>query len=268
MLPDPPVAVVSFVEISPKTDCSLGNLVHAIGSSGMVRAALSAVHNGCGAEHCSMFKLRRDSLEMIGAASLKQARGVHQGLRYIDEGFWRADPTIARARNNSRNGATVAIHIPPREMSNVELRKFIYDEQGINDRVFVAGERSGTCYGVSLLSGAVRMGFSDNEIQWIGNNADLLISALARDAELKGSVKPADFPPIRDIEQRLERNAAALTRREVQVCARVIRGVFTCGIAAELGVGEESVNTYRKRAYARLGIGTRFELFNLFLHMN
>src|SRR3546814_19363169 len=43
-----------------------------------------------------------------------------------------------------------------------------------------------------------------------------------------------------------------LTRREAQVCARVLFGMTSMGIALALGVGEESAMTYRKRAYSRL----------------
>ena len=35
--------------------------------------------------------------------------------------------------------------------------------------------------------------------------------------------------------------------------------------ALDLEVGEETVATYRKRAYQRLGIGSRHELFQLYL---
>ncbi|MEO5672389.1 MAG: helix-turn-helix transcriptional regulator [Ramlibacter sp.] len=266
--PLPAHTSVSFVELAPAADCTLGKLVQAIGTPEMESIALAVLHAGAGVEHCSVFKLYENSLEIIGAASLRHAPGVHQGLRYVDEGYWRFDPTIARAFEASRTGVTLAIHIPPSEMPDARLRKMIYDEQGICDRVFVAGERAGTCYGVSLVSSVAHGGFEARELEWIGESADILISALARDAELKGGISPAEFPPMTEIEQRLERHAPSLTRREVQVCARVIRGVFTPGIATDLGIGEESVNTYRKRAYARLGIGTRFELFNLFLHMH
>jgi DNA-binding CsgD family transcriptional regulator len=263
------LAPVAFVELAPAGRVTLGRLVQAIGTPDMEAVALAALHDGAGVEHCSIFRLYANALEIIGAASLRGARGVHQGLRYVDEGYWRADPTIARAFEGTQEaGATLALHIPPSEMADEELRKLIYDEQGICDRVFVCGERNGSRYGISLLCSVAHGGFDARELRWIGDTADILVSSLARHAELKGGVKAAELPPAVEIEHRLERFAPTLTRREVQVCARVLRGVFTSGIAAELGIGEESVNTYRKRAYARLGIGTRFELFNLYLHMN
>ena len=52
-----------------------------------------------------------------------------------------------------------------------------------------------------------------------------------------------------------------LTRRETAVVMRILRGMRTEGIALDLGVKPASVITFRKRAYAKLGIATQAELF-------
>jgi DNA-binding CsgD family transcriptional regulator len=54
-----------------------------------------------------------------------------------------------------------------------------------------------------------------------------------------------------------------LTGREIDVCARSLSGMTAEGIALELEIKESSVITYRKRAYGRLGISSRHELFRL-----
>ena len=52
-----------------------------------------------------------------------------------------------------------------------------------------------------------------------------------------------------------------LTRREAEVVSGILKGMRTEGIAIELGVKAASVITFRKRAYAKLGIATQAELF-------
>ncbi|WP_416365582.1 LuxR C-terminal-related transcriptional regulator [Paraburkholderia terrae] len=59
--------------------------------------------------------------------------------------------------------------------------------------------------------------------------------------------------------------ALSLTAREVQVGARYLYGVSTSGIASDLGIGNETVVTYRKRLYERLSIGSRRELLLWYL---
>ena len=56
-----------------------------------------------------------------------------------------------------------------------------------------------------------------------------------------------------------------LTRRETDVLSRVLLGVTSEGIALDLGIGINTVLTYRKRAYARLGVTSQAELFSLCL---
>ena len=58
---------------------------------------------------------------------------------------------------------------------------------------------------------------------------------------------------------------SVLPRREVEVTARILYGPSSIGIALDLGVSEETVKTYRKRAYHRLGIGSERELLTWYL---
>jgi DNA-binding CsgD family transcriptional regulator len=46
----------------------------------------------------------------------------------------------------------------------------------------------------------------------------------------------------------------------VEVCARIIYGLYAKGIALDLDIGEETVATHRKRAYQKLLIATQREL--------
>jgi len=51
-----------------------------------------------------------------------------------------------------------------------------------------------------------------------------------------------------------------LSDRERQVCALIALGVTSEGIGLRLAIGLNTVLTYRKRAYARLGISSQNEL--------
>jgi len=54
---------------------------------------------------------------------------------------------------------------------------------------------------------------------------------------------------------------AGLTRREAEVVSRIVMGMRTDAIASELGIKAATVITFRKRAYAKLGVGRQAELF-------
>jgi len=67
------------------------------------------------------------------------------------------------------------------------------------------------------------------------------------------------------IEARLRGANLGLTERELQVTSRILFGISALGIAAEFTLAEETIATYRKRAYERLHIGGRYELIQLYL---
>ncbi|MEM7277306.1 MAG: LuxR C-terminal-related transcriptional regulator [Pseudomonadota bacterium] len=56
-----------------------------------------------------------------------------------------------------------------------------------------------------------------------------------------------------------------LTNREREVCERILLGYTSVGIGLDLEIAPSSVVTYRRRAYAKLGIATQNELFSLCL---
>jgi DNA-binding CsgD family transcriptional regulator len=64
---------------------------------------------------------------------------------------------------------------------------------------------------------------------------------------------------------RLAHLQRGLSRRELAVAARVLAGMTSEGIALDLGIGLQSVLTYRKRAYAKLGVSGQRQLFALAL---
>jgi len=57
-----------------------------------------------------------------------------------------------------------------------------------------------------------------------------------------------------------EARFAALTVRERQVCLEIVTGASTERVARRLGIGVNSVLTYRKRIYAKLGISSLAQL--------
>lgn len=95
-------------------------------------------------------------------------------------------------------------------------------------------------------------------------------------AQRPGVLQPALQPPAQAavpalshslpaLRERLLRAHAALTGRELDVCARLLQGMTQEGIACDLGLSLPTVKTYRNRAFSRLGIHFRNELFALAL---
>ncbi len=85
--------------------------------------------------------------------------------------------------------------------------------------------------------------------------APVLRSAVLRHLELRS--------PVASPRERLRGHCGALTERELDVLQRLLDGLTYDGIAADLGLSVASVKTYRARAFERLGIHFRSQLFAL-----
>ena len=81
-------------------------------------------------------------------------------------------------------------------------------------------------------------------------------------AQAPAPKRPIDHSECVSIfQRRLYLLEVGLTERERKVCALALAGVSIEGSAYELGIKKSSIITYRKRAYARLGISSLNELF-------
>ena len=81
-----------------------------------------------------------------------------------------------------------------------------------------------------------------------------------------------DLDPGGDAHERIRRGLrsmdARLSVREIDVCALLLSGRSFAGISGDLGLRLSSVQTYRKRAYQKLGVRDMREIFARLLGMH
>jgi len=88
----------------------------------------------------------------------------------------------------------------------------------------------------------------------------LLAACLHKHESLTGASFQAGAARAR-VERFLADRFPSLSRRESEVAAAISCGLSTEAIALELGIASSSVITFRRRAYAKMAIGSRGELF-------
>ena len=87
------------------------------------------------------------------------------------------------------------------------------------------------------------------------------------DIAMRARRLPNLLTDLSEIERRIASAGESLTSREAAVGARYLYGVSTHGIAADLGIGTETVVMYRKRLYERLSIYCHRELLLWYLNL-
>ena len=179
---------------------------------------------------------------------------------------WRAylSGPIAGDRTLSSNGAADdrlrLCHITAREVP-AEHRARVYDAHGVAERVSVVQEEPDrSVFALNFYRHQHQRPLSDAQLAEFGRVGGLLMALARKHIAL---TQPQALPA--STSDRLRALQADLTPREIQVCIRLLQGMTQEGIAADMNLGLPTVKTYRNRAFARLGIHFRNELFALML---
>lgn len=168
-------------------------------------------------------------------------------------GVWRHDRALDGTRERIARGAAVLTHLHALELAP-EHRQRIFQRHGLSERLSLVCEHAdGALLSLNLYRHESQPAFSDHERDTLQSLGPLLLSCVLRHLALRprGTAVADAF--------------ATLTRREREVCERLLRGWTHDGIAADLQLAPATVKTYRDRAFERLGIHQRHELFALAL---
>lgn len=251
--------------VSPQM--ALLDAIDAIGHEQFGAKLLNYLHAVCGADHCAVFHLGADSVSRLASGSLDGTdMAERQAKLYTTQHHWRNDPIMHEAREQLSYSGFSIVHGNLREMADTQLRKAIYPS--VNERVVICGKKDEIALGLSVLRSDTRLRFSDEELAKLNESAELLMSLLAKHAAVLLS-RPNVVRAITCLDE-IEDCLMTMTqfpKRELEVCARIIHGLSSVGIALDLGVGEETVRTYRKRSYLRLNIGSERELLTWYLDL-
>jgi DNA-binding NarL/FixJ family response regulator len=244
---------------------SLSGLVDGIGTEQFGLGLVGLLHDVCGADHCAAFQLSGDSISTLAFSSFDPAKSrILMVERYVREGLWRKDPALSKANVHINESCDSLNHLDLNDRRYDDLRHHIYPQ--VRDRVVVCGRRDNIEFRLSVVRSDPNCEFKADAIKQLADLSDTLLSAMAKHVSVlisRPNVASA-LTDLHEIENCLHIRSQ-LPRRELEVCARILYGLSSIGISLDLGVGEESVKTYRKRAYQRLNIGCERELLHWYL---
>lgn len=235
-----------------KSSSGLGDMIETAGTAEFNGALMGYMRSVCDADYCAAYRIGRQAPENVAAASLTGMTLDDRLQEYMRHG-WRSDPALNYAQTRLTGRQTALMRMDVTRTHDPAIREVVWPH--IRERLVIAGRgRLGT-YGISIMREGSRL-FTPAEVERLRASAELSISLLARHSQLS---LPGTNPSVPEIEAMI-RHQGRLTAREVEVCARIIRGLTTTGIALDLGVSNETIKTFRKLVYRRLGIGSEREL--------
>lgn len=236
-------------------------LVGAIGLPGFAQCALAGLNQAqLQAASWSVYRVWRQRPPVkylsasVGVADTTEAcfDVYRQGLYRLDRSFDAVVP-----------GQVAMLRMHADDAPSAQHREAIYRRHGMVERLSVVQrEDDDALFAVNLYHHAHQGRFSDGELAGFAGLARLLLAAVQRHVALAA---PAAAAPQGGLRAALQARCPALTGRELDVCERLLRGWTYDGIAADLGLGLATVKTYRARAFDRLGLHFKSELFAAFL---
>lgn len=236
----------------------LPRVIGAIGESGFPAVLFEALNEGFGVDHIVVATLRRRGRTGTMATVGRIAPQIAERLArdYTEADWFSRDPNLSLVFSTGLEAQTVSPTIVPARYTR-EYRKRFFEAPNIVDKVALSIRVEDDCWLYANFHRLADSGpFGEAERAALVQHGSVLASALARHRQL---VERARFLDVSGPAFK------ALTPREREVCAAILSGLTLHGVAASLGISFNTVLTLRRRAYARLGIGTERELIRLSL---
>jgi DNA-binding CsgD family transcriptional regulator len=247
------------IECEPRPN--LARLIETIGDDRFGEELRCYVSGLFGVEHCTVLLFAPDKAVDIATGSLADANRNRRNIDFYLADTWRLDPMIVQAKERIRRfpASSATIHLP---VSAVQREmKSAYMALGVRERIVIYGPSSVGDVAISMLCSEAKSSFPDDKTILSAESSQTLLAIAAKHSSLmrKGSYLKL-LESLSGIETALVNAHSGLSRREIQVCGRIIFGLSTEGIAVDLSIGTATVVTHRRRAYQHLGIATRHEL--------
>lgn len=163
--------------------------------------------------------------------------------QYLD-GWYKADPLLPQLLAAEPDTITLRTFEQIQSEMNDAYRRIFFDAPGLHAKTTVMGVRRDLRLFISLYQEDLMTVQPDQTLsRLVGRLALLHFDQLRK----------SDHPALLDV----------LSLRERAVCQGMLAGQKAEEIAAQIGVAPSTVVTYRKRAYGKLGISSRANLFAL-----
>lgn len=145
-------------------------------------------------------------------------------------------------------------------------RAAIYSRHDIQDRVSVVSRlNDDLVVATNFYRFNHQPAFSDNDLDSIQGITRSLANCVSKHIRLTILSQKASTAPMKVLKKQLAEHYPQLSPRELELCQGLLLGQTYEGIAANMGVTLATVKTYRMRAFEKLEINFRSQLFSLAL---
>ncbi|HEY4204836.1 MAG TPA: helix-turn-helix transcriptional regulator [Xanthobacteraceae bacterium] len=235
-----------------------------VGDAAFPEALMAHLRRIAAVDHCMVFAFTNDRNAQCLVDVGNIANGNDLGEAYAGH-FHANDPN--KEMMFGRDGGRDPIRMPfvPRGMYRRNYRKLFFDDAGIVDKYAAALWHDGVCIYTNFYRITASGRYSEQQVTALHRASPVLAATIARHCQLSLMAKTPEPQDVGGLLRQTFSKAplSSLTARERDVCANILLGFSSEAIAGELDISLNSVLTYRRRAYQRLGITSQNELFSI-----
>lgn len=242
----------------------IGGLIASVGSPRFETSFFEIAREAIDCEHVTAFVSSDRALARLLFAVNHGAKPIARTIadKYLKH-YWNHDPANVICSGNAAPRYELAVRVYSNDIDHDAYRRDCYSSVHLVDRLSIIRRTSSETIRLNLYRSARRGRFAPGQVDSVLENADLMFALIAKHDEQRAACSESGRLDI--AARRLAHVAPQLTAREREVCLGIMQGRSSEAIAIALGISINTVLTYRKRAYASLGISSHNELMRLVL---
>lgn len=176
------------------------------------------------------------------------------------------DPIRRTLLGLNQDTQPVTFRLGIEDIDHPAYREMNYIRTNTVERLSIAFNDSVSWYSINFYRKKESGRFRPDERSALFELAPLMSSLVNKHVVLIGqSVTGVHESPQERVRRTLRCLSPTLSDRECEICTLIVLGYSSEAISLKLGVSPNTVLTYRKRAYAKLKIGSQNELFRMCL---
>ena len=239
-------------------------LVETVGDEDFKEALLQSLDETMMASDCVVFLVDRGKLSSVFEVSQTNSTELSSLIsRYLHH-FPDRDRRLGSRRISLPTSKVTCRAIT--DISNVETSNFrrnFYGEGDFVDQAWSIMRHQDSFVALCAFRRRARGRFEPGQIDRFAQFAPVFMPFVSRHVV---SSRPLSTPgsrlPLERAKVAIAAADASLAPKEIEVCARILRGMTSEGIALDLQTSIHTVRTHRKRAYRKMQITSMDELFS------